>query len=177
MIDFALIGIVALSCLIGVMRGFFREAMSLLVWVAAIWISSRYGYLLTPYLAGFAASEPLRPWLARLILLGFVLLAGGLCAWFLGMLLHSTRLAGADRVIGMVFGLARGILVAVLAVVVLEAAGFDDAPWWRRSKLIPYAAPAADALREAAQQGMRHSSLISRLDVLDRRGRYTSARS
>jgi uncharacterized membrane protein required for colicin V production len=59
----------------------------------------------------------------------------------------------------MVFGLARGILIVGLAVVTVELAGLTDEPWWRESKLIPYAAPVADALRKAAEEGLAKLSL------------------
>lgn len=158
-LDYALMGIVLLSSIVGVLRGFFREAMSLLVWAGAIWIAARHGHWLAPYLGDLLPGGPLRLWAARLVLLLVVLIAGGLTAWILGMLLHSTRLAGADRVFGMVFGLVRGLLLAGLVIIALRVAGFDNEPWWRQSKLIPYAAPVADALRQAAEQGLRRSSL------------------
>ncbi len=175
--DVILVSIVLLSSVIGVLRGFFREAMSLLVWIGAIWISAQFGHWLAPYLAGIVANELLRLWLARLVVLVAVLIAGGLLAWILGMLLHSTRLAGADRLLGMVFGLVRGALVAALVIIALGVAGFEDASWWRRSKLIPYAAPVADALREAAERGMRYSGWLSRLSSIDLPGQAASARS
>jgi membrane protein required for colicin V production len=57
----------------------------------------------------------------------------------------------------MLFGLARGVLLAAVAVITLQVAGVTDEPWWQQSKLIPYAAPVADALRKAAKQGLGQS--------------------
>jgi uncharacterized membrane protein required for colicin V production len=54
----------------------------------------------------------------------------------------------------MLFGLGRGAILATLVVIALEFAGFDADPWWQQSKLIPYAAPIAERLRDAAAQGM-----------------------
>ncbi len=150
-LDYAFIGLLLLSSLVGLLRGFFREAMSLVVWIGAIWVAARYGDLLAPQLAQFLANDQLRLWAARLALLMAVLIGGGLLSSLLAMILHSTRLGGTDRVVGLIFGLARGMLLAGLIVVVLRATGLDDEPWSRQSKLLPYAAPVADALREAAE--------------------------
>lgn len=153
-LDWILIGIVAVSALVGLLRGLFREAMSLVVWATALWVAAHYGDRLEPVLAGTIASAPLRLWAARLALLLGVLVAGGLATWLLAMVLHATRLGATDRVVGMVFGIARGVLLAGLTVLALRLGGFTDEPWWRQSKLLPYAAPVADTLRDAAEQGL-----------------------
>jgi membrane protein required for colicin V production len=157
-LDYALLAVLALSSLVGLLRGFFREAMSLIVWVAALWVASRYATMLSPYLADHVVNASLRLWIARGVLVIAVLIAGGIVTWIVATALHRTGLGGTDRTVGMLFGLARGLLLAGLAIIVLRMAGFSDEPWWRQSKLIPYAAPAAEALREAAEQGFNRSS-------------------
>jgi membrane protein required for colicin V production len=159
--DFILIGVVALSALVGSLRGFFREAMSLVVWICAVWVAVRFSSLLAPQLSEFIGNPQLRLWAARVLLVIGTLIAGGILTWLLTMALHGAGLGGTDRVIGMVFGLARGVLLAGLAIVVLRLAGFSDEPWWQRSKLIPYATPVTDALREAAEQGLGKSWSLS----------------
>lgn len=159
--DYALLALVLVSAVVGLLRGLLREAMSLVVWVSAVWVAARYGSSVAPYLAEFIANGQLRLWAARITLLIGVLIAGGILTWLLAMALHSTRLGGTDRMVGMIFGLARGVLLAGLAIIVLRLAGFSDEPWWRQSKLIPYAAPVADALREAAEQGLGRSWTLS----------------
>lgn len=176
-LDYVLLGIVVLSVLIGALRGVVREALSLLAWFVGLWAASRYDSVVASLLESLIASGPLRLWAARLLLLVAVLLAGGLLTWILGMVLHGTRLAGTDRVIGMVFGLARGVLLAGLAVIVLRVAGFGDEPWCRQSKLLPYAQPVADALREAAEQGLGGLSSALPGAALPLPGRPTDIRS
>jgi uncharacterized membrane protein required for colicin V production len=56
--------------------------------------------------------------------------------------------------LGGLFGLGRGAILAGLVVIALQFTGFDADPWWQESKLIPYAAPVADALRDAAAEGI-----------------------
>lgn len=160
-LDFVLIGVVAVSALVGLLRGLFREAMSLVVWAAALWAAAHYGEWLAPRLEGVIANAQLRLWGARLGLLVAVLVGGGLLTWLVAMALHATQLGATDRVVGLVFGLARGVLLAGLVVLGLRLAGFADEPWWRQSKLLPYAAPVAETLREAAEQGFGRSWSLS----------------
>lgn len=160
-LDYVLIGIVAVSALVGLLRGLFREAMSLVVWAAALWAAAHYGEWLAPRLGGVVGNEALRLWAARLGLLLAVLLAGGVLTWLVAMALHATGLGATDRVVGLIFGLARGVLLTGLVVLGLGLAGFTDEPWWRQSKLLPYAAPVAETLREAAEQGLGRSWSLS----------------
>jgi membrane protein required for colicin V production len=154
-LDLALLAVVVLSSLVGVWRGFLREAMSLVVWVAALWLAWRFGSWLAPQLADLIENPVLRLWAARGLLLAGTVLAGGIVTLLVGQLLHATGLGPTDRAVGLVFGFARGLVLAALGLIGAQLAGFDAEPWWRESKLIPYAAPVTDALRDAAQRGMQ----------------------
>ncbi len=153
-IDYVLLTILAMSCVVGLFRGLVKEALSLAVWVLAIWFSWKFSALAAPMLEGLVGDPVLRLWAARLAVLVFVLVVGGLGSWLLSYLLARTGLTGTDRLLGGLFGLARGAVLAGLLVIGLQFAGFDDSPWWSQSKLIPYAAPIADQLRDAASGGV-----------------------
>lgn len=149
-IDIVLGSIILVSAIISIFRGFFREAFSLLTWVAAIWAAIEYGTQGAELLADWGTSV-VRLWVARLLILIAVLFVGGVLNWMLGLLLHKTGLSGTDRVIGMVFGIARGVVLVGIVVLVMEELGYDETAWWWESKLIPYAAPVVDTLRYMAE--------------------------
>lgn len=153
-IDYLLAGIVAISALLGLFRGFLKEALSLAAWVAAIWCAFTYSAPAAQLIASFISDPVLRLWAARFLVLACVLLVGSLLSGLVSHLVSGTMLTGTDRTLGIAFGLARGAVLAGLAVVVLQLAGFDQAPWWRESKLIPYAAPVGAFLRELADDGL-----------------------
>ncbi len=160
-LDYALIVIVLGSAVLGLVRGLFREAMSLAVWVAAIWAAGRYADWAAPYMARWIDSPALGLWAARLAVLVGVLLAGGTLSWLVAMVIRGGRLGAPDRAAGMAFGLARGALLVGVVMILLQAAGFSTESWWRESKLVPYAAPVADALREAAEQELGKPGSLS----------------
>jgi membrane protein required for colicin V production len=135
------------STLIGLLRGFVREAVSLVFWVAAIWAAWRFGPLVEPHLGGLLADPSVSPWVGRLVVLVLVLLVG----WVVGMLLsYFTRSMGlglVDRVIGLLFGIARGVVLVGLVIIGAELLHLNHEEWWNRSKLIPYGETAGDWLR------------------------------
>jgi membrane protein required for colicin V production len=154
-LDLVLLAIVALSGLVGVWRGFVREALSIAVWVVAVGVAWRYGALLAPQLSEFIDNAVLRVWAARAVVLVGTVLVGSILALLVAQLLHATGLSAADRAVGLVFGVARGVLLGALAVLSMQLVGLDTKPWWRQSKLVPYAAPVTDALRDAAQRSLQ----------------------
>lgn len=153
-VDFLLLGIVALSALLGAYRGFVKEALALAGWVVAIWAAWRFGQQAADRLPDFVADPVIKIWSARLLMLLAALFVVGVVSRLLSILLDQTGLSGTNRLMGGVFGFARGGLLAGVVVALLQAAGFDESPWWTDSKLIPYAAPIADRLGEYADKGI-----------------------
>ncbi len=152
--DYLLIGIIALSALLGAFRGFVKEALALAGWVVAVWAAWRFGEDASARLPDFVADPVIKLWASRFLMLLGALFAAGVVARLLSILLDQTGLSGTNRLLGAVFGVARGAVLSAVVVAVLDVAGFDEAPWWRESKLIPYAAPIADRLGEYADQGI-----------------------
>ncbi len=135
------------STLIGALRGFIREAVSVAFWVLAIWAAWRFGPAVEPHLGGLLADPNIAPWVGRLVILVLVLVVG----WVVGMLLsYFTRTLGLgplDRVIGLFFGIVRGMVLVGLMVMGGELLHLNQEDWWGRSKLIPYGETAGDWLR------------------------------
>jgi len=135
------------STVVGVLRGFVREAVSLVFWVIAIWAAWKLGPLVEPHLGGLLADPNVAPWVGRLVVLVLVLLLG----WLVGMLLsHFTRSLGLgvmDRVLGLLFGLLRGLVLVGLLIIGGELLHLNQEAWWHRSELVPYGETIGDWLR------------------------------
>jgi len=135
------------STLIGALRGFIREAVSVAFWILAIWAAWKFGPAIEPGLGGVLADPNIAPWVGRLVVLALVLLVG----WVVGMVLsYFTRtmgLAPLDRVIGVFFGILRGLVLVGLVVIGGELLHMNNEDWWGRSKLVPYGETIGDWLR------------------------------
>lgn len=165
-IDYILVAALLISVVVGVFRGFFREALSLVTWIAAVWISFEFAHLLEPLLAS-VTSPALRIWSARIITFILVLIAGGLLNALIGILVDKTGLTGTDRLLGMLFGAARGILIVGVVVMVFRVLELDQEAWWDESSVVGLAEPLADWLQDFLHSGLEHlDEIIPPSDVV-----------
>ncbi len=148
-LDFLLLGIVLLSAVISLMRGFIREALALAGWVAAVWIAITFAGQLAELFTGTIELPSMRLALAYLLLFIGTLVISGILVWLIGLLVEKTGLSGTDRLLGMVFGLARGVIIAALLVLLAGLTPLPRDPWWRESVLLPQFQGVAEQLRAA----------------------------
>jgi membrane protein required for colicin V production len=145
--DYVILAIVVLSALIGLARGFLREAISLATWVIALWAGWHYSDRLTPHLGGALGNEPYGTWAARTLIVIGILIVGALVGNVAGNFVRVSLFSGFDRFLGFLFGLLRGGLVLGLAVIVATTLRLDGERWSKQAKLIPYAETIGDAVR------------------------------
>lgn len=150
--DWTILAIVAISTLIGLSRGFVRETLSLLTWVAAFVIAMMFRDELAPLLSRLVDTPSLQAIAAFAILFIATLLAGAGLNMTLSAFVEATGLSGTDRVLGMVFGLLRGCIV-VLALLILAPAlvPVEEDSWWQESVLIPHFLSFEDSARQLAE--------------------------
>ncbi|MDP6197794.1 MAG: CvpA family protein [Porticoccaceae bacterium] len=136
--DIVIVGVVAISGLISLIRGFVKEAMSLVIWVAAFVVAMTFKDIAADMLVNVIALASMRQLAAWAGLFVGTLLLGAMVNFLLGKLVSSTGLSGTDRTLGLVFGVFRGLLVVLAIVIVLpKAVPVDQDPWWMASSLIP----------------------------------------
>lgn len=156
-LDLLIVAVVLLSVVVGGYRGLVREALSLLIWVAAFVVASLFAGAVAASLAARIEPEGLRYPLAFGGLFVSTLIAGALVSRALGMLVDATGLTGVDRSLGVLFGAARaGVLLVVVAALTLPL--FADAAWWQASRLVPWLLAAQDATFEFFR--MLHDALM-----------------
>ena len=147
--DWAIIAVLGISALISVVRGFVKEAVSLLIWLAAAVIASIFHDQLAVWMIDWISTPSLRMLTAWVALFVAVLLVGGILNYLLGKLVEATGLSGTDRLLGLIFGLVRGLIILMFIVIVLpEVLPVNQDLWWNESILIPFFLQYEDWARE-----------------------------
>lgn len=137
-VDWVILGLILISCLISIKRGFIKELLSLVSWAAAIVIAWLFGGALSVVFADYIETPSVRVIAACIALFIATLLVGALINFILGQLVKATGLSGTDRVLGIAFGAARGLLLVIILVGLLGFAPVREDPWWAQSQLIPH---------------------------------------
>ena len=146
-IDYIIIAVIAVSAVIGVLRGFIREAVSLLFWVLGFGLAFAFSDVLSKQLMPFIESNAFRTGLSFLIIFLVAITIGVLVSTLSIKLIQKTGLTSTDRLLGLFFGVARGILVIALLLLVAGTAELSTGDGWLRSTLIGYFSPLVDYLK------------------------------
>jgi membrane protein required for colicin V production len=146
-LDYAILALLVLSMLASVLRGAVRELMSLVSWVIAVWLAVRFAAYAATFMPQSLSNPSLR-------------LAAGLAVVFLGALLvlalltlvvsglmRKSPLSGADRLLGGVFGFARGIVLLGAATLIVGLTPLPRERIWKEAKLTPALESLALAVR------------------------------
>lgn len=151
-LDYAVLGVMATSLVVGAWRGLVREVISILGWVIAFLSANLFAGPLGPSMPQAIPSPELRLAAAYLAVFVGALVATSLLGMLLSALVKAAGLGGVDRTLGAGFGTARGVLI-VLAAALL--AGLTSAPrqaWWRDSVSGPLLSQAAGMLKPLLPQ-------------------------
>lgn len=136
-IDTVIIIVVAISSAFGLWRGLVKELLSLLSWIAALLVARVYGEPLARLLVNMIESESIRYVTAFVLLFVMVIMIGTLINHFVAKLFTVTGLKFLDRLLGVVFGLARGTVIVLVILFILNVF-VSETEWWQESTLIPY---------------------------------------
>lgn len=135
--DIAILAVLGLSVLFGLWRGFVAEILSLACWIAAFWVAWMFGDAVAAWYGQWLQHPAARIIAGYLTCFLGVLIIGALLGWILRKLIQGSGLSGMDRMLGMLFGLARGVLLVIAVVLVLEFTPAPGAAWWQHSQLLP----------------------------------------
>ena len=134
--DFIIIGVIAISALIGIARGLIREVLSLAVWIGAVAVAWFYHKDLAFQLEAHITTPGVRLAIAFAIIVLAVLFLGAIAGWLLSLAVEKTGLTGTDRVLGVLFGAARGAVLVAMLVFLAALTPIPDETWWQQSQLI-----------------------------------------
>lgn len=136
-LDWAIVAVITVSVLLGALRGFVREVLSIAGWVVGIGLALRYAGDLGRALPLDLPWPEARTALAAVAIVVATLLTAGLVAWIIGRLMSAVKLTGTDRLLGALFGLLRAALIVLLVGLLAGRTALAQQPLWRESLLLP----------------------------------------
>jgi len=148
-IDWLIIAVVLVSTLLSLKRGFVKEVLSLVTWVVAFVVAVKFSDNMQALLVQQIQSDQVRYIVAFIALFVATLIICALVSYLIGSLIQVTGLSSTDRVLGMVFGFARGALVVVAFVSLLSLSpSIEKTQMWKTSTLIPQLVSLKDWTRD-----------------------------
>jgi len=145
--DIAVFSIIGLSILISLFRGFVKEALSLATWVAALAVAIMFSARVAGYIPASVESQTARVIIAFVALFIITLIAGAIINYLVSQVVDKTGLSGTDRMLGIVFGVARGGLIVAILVLLASLTNMPKETWWQSTLTLPFFETVAEQVK------------------------------
>jgi len=133
--DYVVLGIILVSVLLSIIRGFIRESLSLAGWIVAFVVASSFTVDFEPMLPPEIGGESIRLLAAFIVLLLSVLIIAVLITKLLSALIKSVGLGFIDRFLGAAFGFLRGLLVVTVLILIAGLTALPRQSFWQQALL------------------------------------------
>jgi membrane protein required for colicin V production len=137
-IDIVILALIALSAILSLFRGFVREAVALATWLVALLVAMAFYEDLAAILSQWITTPSAQKVTAFVVLFICVLLLGAIVNFLAGRLVDKTGLTGTDKMLGIVFGVARGGVIVAILVLLAGLTPLPQDPWWQDSQFLGY---------------------------------------
>ena len=139
LVDYFIFAIISISILISFFRGFVREAISLIIWVIAVVVAFEFSDSLSAhFLKDYIDSPGLRYLASFATLFLVVLIVGALINIIVNSILNKSGIGSMDRLMGIFFGAARGVLVVALMLMFINLSNVQPVSAIGSSRLVPH---------------------------------------
>ena len=145
-VDYAIIGVIGVSVITGLFRGLIREAISVGVWIIALWAATSYTSHFESILSNYISSSGIRMGIMYSAIGLGVLLVGAVLNGFVGIFINKSGLGAMDTILGAVFGFARGSLIIAIFLLIVKVVNMPTGSWLSSSILAPKFTPLVDWL-------------------------------
>ncbi len=136
--DIAILAVILVSTLISLIRGFVKESISLATWLIAGFIAMSYYLVLSDLLLPYIESPTISQAASFAILFITTLIVGAIINYMISQLVSKTGLSGTDKLLGMIFGAARGVLIISMIVLFAGLTPMPSEAWWQESNLVEH---------------------------------------
>ena len=133
-LDWICVGVLVLSLVIGALRGFVYEVLSVLSWIAAFVLAQWFAPEAARWIPLNTSSESVRYAVGFVAVFIVAVFVGALLAWLTKKMIEAVGLRPVDRTLGAAFGLVRGAVLLLALAVVVNMTSLKQGDWWIESK-------------------------------------------
>ncbi|VVE04919.1 Colicin V production protein [Pandoraea iniqua] len=156
-VDYAAIAILLGSMVLGMLRGLVRELFNLVGWVVAFFVARAFGPTVAHWLpADLPGGEMTQGALGFLLVLVAVVFGAGIVSALVGRMTDMIGLRPADRGLGMLFGIVRGMLLLMLLLVAARLTALPQQPAWQQSMVRPWVEAGLERLMPYLPEPVQH---------------------
>ncbi len=146
LLDIAIVALILISVLVGLLRGFTKELMSIAAWVISIYLAFNFYLPVAEYLSKYINNEFVANVAGGALIFVVSLFILSLVGYLISKAVSATGIKGTDRVLGAVLGVVRGILIIGFFVVIASIFNVENREFWKESKFIGHFKPVADTI-------------------------------
>ena len=163
-LDLVILGVILISGMFGLFRGFITSVLSLITWVVALWLPFKFTAEFTTFLPDTVESPTARAMIAAACLFFGAFLMLSLISWMLRALLGATGLGFADKLFGFGLGMVRGVVItAMVAMFASYGSTFQKEAWWGESQLLPHVLKISKVVRGQIPDSLANVFSLSRI--------------
>lgn len=137
--DYLVLFVLVASIVVSMLRGLVKEMLSLLGWIVAFVVANTYSAPLAALLPSAIPGEVVRLIVAFIALFIGVRILMGLLSMAVSALVEAGGLTLADRGLGGLFGLGRGLVIVLAGVILCGMTSIPQQDFWRHALLSPLA--------------------------------------
>jgi membrane protein required for colicin V production len=132
-LDYAVLAVLIVSLVWSALRGVVREIISLGGWIIAFLAASLFAGPMAVHLPQGIPGDALRTLAAFIAIFVVVLILSALVGALMSRLVKAVGLGPLDRMLGALFGIARGAILVLAAALAAGLTSAPTQPWWKDS--------------------------------------------
>ncbi len=159
LLDIAIIGLILISVLVGFIRGFTKELMSIVAWVVSIYLAFNFYEPAAKYFSQFVNQEILSNIIGGGAIFVVSLFIFSLIGYLISKAVSASGIKGTDRVLGAVLGVVRGVLIIGFLIVISSIFNVQNREVWQQSQLIDHFEPVATIINSVLPEKFKVSNI------------------
>ncbi len=147
--DIIFLSVIIVSAILALIKGAIAELLSLSTWFIAFAVMHRYGSLIDSHIPSSISNQLIRSGIIFIIAFIIIAIVVAIIKKLCTNIISSIGLGSLNRLLGLIFGAVRGILICAILVIIIEMLNFDSEHVYQKSRLYPVISPVVDWIAQA----------------------------